>query len=156
MTEALSQSALQERRNLLLRFRELLRRQRDKFRSYLEVLDHQRTDIESGDVDALVSHVELEQGIVGEIFAFQKVIDPMEDLYRAAYPSAAEDDIPALKVTLEELKTEVMLRNENNRRLLKQRMDLLRHEIMSVNNPYARKKSVYADAGEAGLVDLKG
>lgn len=156
MAAALTEAALEERKDLLRRFRDLLQKQRDKFHHYLEVLDHQKTDIESGDVDALVAHVELEQGIVGEIFAFQKVIDPLEDLYRAAYPSAAEDDIPALKATLEDLKTEVVQRNDENRKLLKQRMEMLRHEIMSVNSPYARKKSVYADAGDAGLVDIKG
>lgn len=156
MASTLTDAALEERKALLRRFRDLLQKQREKFHHYLEVLDHQKSDIETGDVDALVSHVELEQGIVGEIFAFQKVIDPLEDLYRAAYPSAAEDDIPALKSTLEDLKNEVVQRNTENRKLLKQRMDMLRHEILSVNNPYAKRKSVYADAGDAGLVDLKG
>ena len=156
MAAPLSEAALEERKDLLRRFRDLLQKQRDKFHHYLEVLDHQRTDIESGDVDALVAHVELEQGIVGEIFTFQKVIDPLEDLYRAAYPSAAEDDIPALKTTLEDLKAEVVQRNTENRKLLKQRMEMLRHEIMSVNSPYAKRKSVYADAGDAGLLDIKG
>ena len=156
MAAPLSDATLEERKALLRRFRELLQKQRDKFHTYLEVLDHQKADIETGDVDALVAHVEIEQGIVGEIFAFQKVIEPLEDLYRAAYPSASEDDIPALKSTLEDLKTEVVERNTENRKLLKQRMEMLRHEIMSVNNPYSKRKSIYADAGEASLLDLKG
>jgi hypothetical protein len=156
MAAPLTQEALEERKALLRRFRELLQRQRDKFQNYLQVLEHQKTDIETGDVDALVAHVEMEQGIVGEIYAFQKVIDPMEDLYRAAYPSAAEDDIPALKSTLSDLREEVARRNADNRKLLKQRMEMLRSEIMSVNNPYAKRRSVYADSGEASLLDLKG
>lgn len=156
MAAPLTQEALEERKALLRRFRELLQKQRDKFQNYLQVLEHQKTDIESGDVDALVAHVEMEQGIVGEIYAFQKVIDPMEDLYRAAYPSAAEDDIPALKSTLSDLREEVARRNADNRKILKQRMEMLRSEIMSVNNPYAKRRSVYADSGEASLLDLKG
>ena len=81
----LSQTELDQRVAVLKRFRELLASQRDKFRSYMDLLDHQKRDIESGDVDALVAHVEAEQGIVAEIFAVQKVIAPLEDLYRAVY-----------------------------------------------------------------------
>ena len=89
----------------LKRFRELLVQQRAKFENYLTVLDHERADIASGDVDALAAHVELEEAIVSEIFTFQKVIDPMEEIYRAAYPAAAEDpEVPALRGTLDELK----------------------------------------------------
>ena len=77
---ALSQEELSQRVAVLRRFRELLQRQRDKFSQYLQLLEHQKGDIESGDVDALVSHVELEQGIVSEIFAVQKVIDPLETM----------------------------------------------------------------------------
>jgi len=46
----------------LRRFRELLVQQRTKFENYLKVLDHERTDIESGDVDRLAAHVEIEEG----------------------------------------------------------------------------------------------
>ncbi len=60
----------------LRRFRELLVQQRAKFENYLMVLDHERADIESGDVDKLAAHVEIEEAIVSEIFTFQKVIDP--------------------------------------------------------------------------------
>ncbi len=65
----LSRQELDERVAVLKRFRELLVRQRDKFHDYMGLLDRQRSDIENGDVDALVAHVELEQGIVSEIFA---------------------------------------------------------------------------------------
>lgn len=156
MAAPLTDAALEERKALLRRFRELLQKQREKFNHYLDVLDHEKADIETGDVDALVAHVEMEQGIVSEIYSFQKVIDPMEDLYRAVYPSAAEDDIPALKSTLEDLRSEVVTRNADNRKLLKQRMEMLRGEIMSVNNPYAKRRSVYADSGNASLLDIKG
>lgn len=173
---ALSQAELDHRVAVLKRFRELLVSQRDKFRSYMDLLDHQKRDIESGDVDALVAHVEAEQGIVAEIFAVQKVIAPLEDLYRAVYhngssagtspgisgdntssnPSESPQGISELKNTLEALKIEVVQRNAENQALLKQRMDMLRHQIMSVNNPYTKRKSIYAQAPEPENLDIQG
>ncbi len=152
----LSRQELDERVAVLKRFRELLVRQRDKFSDYMSLLERQRSDIESGDVDALVAHVELEQGIVAEIFAVQKVIDPLEDMYRSAYAGVAPDGVDELRNTLSTLKEEVVTRNTENRALLKQRMDMLRHKIMSVNNPYTKRKSVYSSAAEPTSLDIKG
>jgi DNA repair exonuclease SbcCD ATPase subunit len=177
----LSQAELDQRVAVLKRFREMLAKQRDKFRSYMDLLDHQKHDIESGDVDALVAHVEAEQGIVAEIFAVQKVIAPLEDLYHAVYhsggsggssdvamqtgasgtaggnlPNEGPQGISELKNTLEALKNEVVQRNTENQALLKQRMDMLRHQIMSVNNPYKKRKSVYAQAAEPENLDIQG
>jgi hypothetical protein len=141
----------------LRRFRELLAQQRSKFENYLELLDRERADIESGDVDKLAAHVEIEESIVSEIFTFQKVIDPMEQLYRAAYPAAADDpELPALRGTLDELKDEVLRRNAENRALLKRQMEIVRGEIAGFRNPLSSRASIYARAGEAALVDISG
>jgi len=154
---ARTQDELGRRVATLRRFRELLVQQRAKFESYLTVLDHERADIESGDVDRLAAHVELEEEIVSEIFTFQKVIDPMEELYRAAYPAAdADPELPALRGTLEELKDEVLRRNAENRALLKRRMDVMRSEISGFRNPLASRVSVYARQGDGALVDIQG
>jgi hypothetical protein len=64
--------------------------------------------------------------------------------------------IPELKNTLEALKNEVVQRNAENQALLKQRMDMVRHQIMSVNNPYTKRKSVYAQAPEPENLDIQG
>ena len=152
----LTKEELGERVAVLKRFRELLVRQREKFGEYMDLLERQRSDIEKGDVDALVAHVDLEQGIVSEIFAVQKVIDPLEDMYRAAYSGREPEGVPELRATLTALKDEVVTRNSENRALLKQRMEMLRHEIMSVNNPYAKRKSVYSSAAEPTALDIKG
>lgn len=141
----------------LKRFRELLMQQRSKFENYLMVLDHERADIESGDVDRLAAHVEFEEAIVSEIFTFQKVIDPLEQIYRAAYPAAAEDpELPALRGTLDDLKDEVLRRNAENRALLKSKMELVRAELAGFRNPLAARASVYARQGEAALLDISG
>ncbi len=141
----------------LRRFRELLVQQRVKFENYLKVLDHERADIESGDVDRLAAHVEIEEAIVSEIFTFQKVIDPLERIYRTAYPAAAEDpDLPALRGSLEGLRAEVLRRNAENRALLKSKMELVRSEIAGFRNPFAARSSVYSRQGEGALVDIQG
>ncbi|MGO8693121.1 MAG: flagellar biosynthesis protein FlgN [Rectinemataceae bacterium] len=147
---------LEQRVAVLRRFRELLSQQRDKFERYLVVLDHEHSDIECGDVDSLVAHVDLESQIVSEIFTFQKVIDPLEDLYRAAYPSAAVEDVSRIEAALLGLRTEVSARNAENRLLLKRRMEMLRGEIAGFRNPLAARKSVFASNGEGGLLNIEG
>jgi hypothetical protein len=157
---------------VLKRFRELLRQQRDRFAQYLEVLDKQKDVIESGSADELIAHVELEEKIVSDIFAIQKVIDPLETMYQTLLPpkgakeripasagvSAAmdEQELPGLKSALEEHKAEAVVRSERNKGLLAKRMEELRLEMKSLRaNPYALRRSVYS--GEtASLVDIKG
>jgi len=141
----------------LRRFRELLVQQRAKFEGYLTVLDFEKADIQTGDVDRLAAHVEIEEAIVSEIFTFQKVIDPLESIYRSAYPAAGEDpDLPQLKSTLVELKDEVLRRNAENRALLKRKMELVRAEVAGFRNPLAARASVYSRQGEGALLDIQG
>jgi hypothetical protein len=119
-------------------------------------LDRQKGDIERGDVDKLVAHVELEQQVVSEIFAIQKVIDPMEQLYQATH-SGASLEIPVLKSALDEMKAEVVKRNASNREMLKKRMDLIRNEMTAIRaNPAYRRRSVFADEGGASVIDIEG
>jgi len=147
---------IQQRVAILKRFRELLVRQRDHFRDYLEVLDKQKDVISTSDTDALISHVELEEKIVADIYAIQKVVDPLEDLYRAAYPDR-ESEVPSLKAALKELQSEALARSERNRQLLSSRMNEIRGEIRTLRgNPFAARRSVYANEGGASLIDLKG
>ena len=129
-----------------------------KFERYLLVLDHEKADIESGDIDRLVAHVELEEQVVSDIFTFQKVIDPLEDLYRAVYPQggAENDELPELKRSLVELRGEVLKRNEENRVLLKQRMEALRTEISGLRIPMSARRSVYAGSGGGSVLDIQG
>jgi len=167
---------IERRVALLRRFRELLTEQRGKFERYLELLDHERSDIDSGDVDKLVAHVEIEEQIVSEIYTFQKAIDPLDELYRAAFASVpggysvsgrepahggaaspgGAPDVGALKGTLDELRDEVLRRSKENRLLLGKRMEIIRREIAGLRNPLASRKSVYAAGGEGGLLDISG
>jgi hypothetical protein len=142
---------------ILHRFRELLIQQREKFRKYLVVLDREREDIEEGDVDTLAAHVEMEEQIVSEIYTFQKAIDPLEEIYRAAYPAARDDpELPAIKGSLDELREEVLKRNAENRALLKRRMEMVRAEIAGFRSPLKARSSVYAGQDGGALVDIEG
>jgi hypothetical protein len=161
-TEELAPEELSRRVAILRRFRELLRDQRDRFRAYLEVLDKQKDVIEGGDEEALIAHVEMEEKIVADIFSIQKVINPLEDMYQAAYPakmgvSPEAGEVPNLKSALENLKTEAIARSERNKELLLKRMTELRAEIKTLReNPFARKSSIYSGAGTASLIDIQG
>jgi hypothetical protein len=163
---------LAQRVAVLRRFRTLLTQQRDRFRSYLEVLDRQQDIIESGDTDALLSHVELEEKIVTDIFSIQKVIDPLEEMYHAVIAgfgpgkaparetlqSEGADEVPSLKAALEDLKNEAVIRSTRNKEMLSKRMIELRSEIKTLrSNPWAAsRRSVYSDGSTATMVDIKG
>ncbi|MDR2433016.1 MAG: flagellar biosynthesis protein FlgN [Treponema sp.] len=167
VTANTSPEELARRVAILRRFRTLLQEQRDRFRRYLEVLDKQQDIIESGSVDDMLNHVELEEKIVADIFSIQKVIDPLEAMYQALVPgpagapSRAESaaDVPGLKIVLEDMKNEAVIRSSRNRELLSRRMAALRSEINILrNNPYAEnaRRSAFSNGGTASLIDIKG
>ncbi|MDR1862749.1 MAG: flagellar protein FlgN [Treponema sp.] len=162
--EDLSPGELGQRTAVLKRFKELLKAQRDRFRAYLELLDKQKDVIEQGSADDLMGHVELEEKIVTDIHAIQKVIDPLEDMYHAARLKAPPgsgkapgDEVPDLKAALEGLRSEAVARSERNKELLSRRMAELRDEIKSLrSNPYLRRQPAYSNAGTGGRIDIKG
>jgi hypothetical protein len=165
MPEEIDPQEVKRRVAVLKRFRELLTQQRDRFHQYLEVLDKQKEVIEGGSAEDLIAHVELEEKIVADIFSIQKVIDPLEDMYRAAFlpetvpgeNSPERREVPNLKAALEDLKTEAVVRSERNKELLSRRMAEIRSEIKSLRgNPYIARPSVYAGEGSASLLDIKG
>ena len=168
----ISSEELAQRVAVLRRFRTLLIQQRDRFRSYLAVLDKQQDIIESGSAEDLLSHVEIEEKIVADIFSIQKVIDPLEDMYHAvisgfgpdrkpgsdALQTEGADEVPSLKAALEDLKNEAVIRSTRNKELLSKRMVELRSEIKTLRaNPYAAKtRPAFSDGNTASLVDIEG
>jgi len=141
----------QERVALLRRLRDMLVQQRDKFQNYLEILDNEEEAIRKRDVDALESYVRLETSVLGEIQAFQKVIRPLESLYRSAYPNE-ESQIPPLRESLSRLRERVLERNEQNRNLMRERIAELKKEIHELKLPET-KKSLYREV-ESRMVDI--
>ena len=155
MQQELTREQLDERVAILKRFRQLLEQQRQKFRDYLVVLEKQAEMIGTDNVDAMVQHAEIEQAIVSEIHTIQKVINPLEDMYRTAHPEITDTEIPKLKTDLEQLRKDVLVQNEKNRELLKSHMTMLRQQVVSLKNPYAKRTSIYASSAEtATIVDI--
>jgi hypothetical protein len=150
-------SELAQRVALLKRFRDLLIQQRDRFRSYLTVLENQQFHIESGNAEELLSFVEMEEHIVADIFSIQKVIDPLDVLYKAVIPATTQSDVPALKAALEDLKTQTIARSVYNRELLLTRMTAIRSEIKILkNNPFIHASRSMYQTYTASLIDIEG
>ena len=165
----ISSAELAQRVAVLKRFKTLLSQQRDRFNSYLNLLEKQQSVIETGSAEDLLTYVEIEEKIVADIFSIQKVIDPLEEMYYSvisgqnpgAIPVRSEnsDEVPGLKASLEKLKSEAVMRSTKNKELLSKRMLELRAEIKTLrNNPYTAgvRRSSFGDTNKASLVDIQG
>ncbi|MDR0377224.1 MAG: flagellar biosynthesis protein FlgN, partial [Spirochaetaceae bacterium] len=109
----------------------------------------------------------MEETILKDIYAIQKVIDPLEAMYRSVCPGNAAahnadggapvSEVTGLKAALEGLKSEAAARIECNKALLASRMSEIRQEIKILKkNPYISARPVYSDDGVASLVDIRG
>ena len=161
---AIDSAELAQRVAILRRFKTLLTQQRDRFKSYLDLLDKQQNVIEGGSAEELLTYVEIEEKIVADIFSIQKVIDPLEEMYYsvisgqnpAKIPVRSDnsnpDEVPGLKASLEKLKSEAVIRSTKNKELLSKRMLELRSEIKALrNNPYAARNRNFNDTNTASF-----
>ena len=144
-------TAVDDRVAVLLRFRETLKAQREKFSRYLKLLDRQEKAIRTGDVDAIVRQAELETTLLREIEAVQKVLTPLEAVYVRSYPRD-EEQIPPLRRAVLELRSAVLQHNRRNRELLREKLDLVRTEIELLRVPGA-PRSPY-DSDGPSLIDI--
>lgn len=137
---------------VLTRLREMLVRQRAKFASYLDVLEREEEAIRAGDADRLAACVELEGSVIADIATLKRIIDPLQDLYQAAWPER-EPTVTELKATLERMSAEVIEKNAANRALLRRKMDEMRQEIASLRR-WPRPRPAFAAAEAPSLVDI--
>jgi len=165
VTTEIDSAELAQRVAVLRRFKTLLSQQRDRFKSYLDLMDKQQSVIESGSAEDLLNYVEIEEKIVADIFSIQKVIDPLEEMYYsvvsghnlASAESATQEEVPSIKASLEKLKGEAVMRSAKNKELLSKRMLELRQEIKTLrNNPYATGRNAFVSSNSASLIDIKG
>ena len=140
---------------LLKRFRELLQSQRERFEAYLTVLDKQKDKIESGSVEDLLAHVDLEEKIVADIISIQKVAEPL----KAVIPKAAlakAPDIVRIAETIDTLHEKAAARVIRNKELLSTRMGTIHEELKDLRaNPFTRKQSPYGAREEPSFIDIK-
>jgi len=159
MSAAINQAELNQRVAILKRFKALLERQRDRFQNYLSLLESQEVVIGSGSGEQIIAYVEFEEQVVADIFSIQRVINPLEEMYRAVISrSFADDEIPALKTSLEDLKAQVQCQSARNRELLSARMAEIRTKMdVLKSSPFAKSmRSVYGAAAAPSLVDVRG
>ena len=155
----LTQQELDERVALLRKFRSLLEQQRNKFQEYLNVLEKQQDSINTQDTEKLLAHTELEQQVVKNISNLQKVIIPMQKMYKAAVPmahTAEENSIAQIQNELNTLQDKVLKQNQINRDLLRTHIETIRAQIKNFNNPYKNIRSVYAQPQQvASFVEVE-
>ena len=155
MKQVLSRQEIDQRVAVLKRFKALLQEQRKKFSDYLVVLETQERSIHEENIDALVHHTELEQSIIGDIFTIQKVIDPIEEMYRLGMPDKDDTEVVRLKSDLNKLQSQVIDQNQKNRELLQSRMADLRQEMISIKPDYRySKQALSKQEVSASLVNI--
>ncbi len=137
---------------VLRRLREMLGRQREKFGRYLVLVEQEQISIETKDAQRLLAQVEMERGLIDEIYALQRVIGPLEDLYASAYPRG-EQTVPALRAVLEAMATEIRDRNQRNCTLLARRVEELRQEIAALHG-WPRTRSPFVQT-TPGFIDVR-
>ena len=157
--EELSNQEIEERVAILRRLKFLLEQQRSKFREYLTVLEKQQSSIDKEDSEALIQHSELEQQIVKNISNLQKVIIPMNKMYRTINKNNSgtnnDAEIEKIQNELSDLQTKVLKQNEINRDLLRVHIESIKRQINNFKNPYKNNTSVYAQTQKvAQLVEI--
>ena len=155
----LSQDEINERVAILKRFRHLLEQQRNKFKEYLVVLEKQEEGIKSEDDTVIVAQAELEQQIVSNISNLQKVIVPIETMYKEKGITLTAE-IPQIQKELTELQEAVLTQNEKNQSLLKEHMEELKSSISNFSNPkfnpYAKNTSIYSQkTSTPSIIDVE-
>ena len=158
-TAAISETELAQRIAVIKRFKELLNQQRERFYNFISVLENQEKLISDGNSEGNLAHIELEEQIISEIFSIQKVIDPMEAIYRTVTSQLnhddVDDDVTALKHSLEDLKTKAAVQSSRNKELLSSRMSEIRCEINTLKSISPLKYN-YQNFNSALLVDIEG
>lgn len=143
---------IEERVRLLNRLRRMLVLQREKFRSYLHVLEKQEDAIINIDSEALEVQMSVEHQIIQDIRSVQKVITPLDVMYQKLYPNK-KGDITQLQERLEHLRGQAIIHNAHNRELLTRHRDELKKQIAAFRIPRSRK-SVYANEAQTSMVDI--
>lgn len=163
LKDQLTQAEISERIAVLHRFKVLLMQQRNKFVEYLQVLEAQENSIASEDVDKIVEHSQLGQSLVSEISMIQKVILPIENLYkdiRTKSPdflhSTFRDEVNEtehIQKDLQRLKATVLEQNQKNAERLKNHMSGLRQQIADLKLRRTAT-SPFSSDDTASLIDI--
>jgi len=125
---------LKEQNAIEKRLVELLHKQSEHLKLFVEVLDKQRGVIENGGVENILAYSEAGERLTLDIMAIQRVVEPLE---KSAALATRSQEILKIKTLLERLGQEARFKNNENKALLARRMTLLATEIKSMEkNPF--------------------
>lgn len=82
-----------------------LARQRDKYRTLLDITRQQQAVIDSGNVDALLQLAERKRGVLDEIEAIDKGILPWKREWRVLKKTLSTDEVARVERVVEEITT---------------------------------------------------
>jgi len=143
MTMTLTKEEVEKRVALLKRLKVTLAQQREKFQTYMKVLDAEKASIEAEAVDNLRAQVQMEEELVVDIHAIQRVIDPLEAVLHQAYQGSSDHEVTELRQSLDTLIHQVQEKSQENRSLLSRSMEAVSREIVRLR-PQVRGRNPYA------------
>ncbi|MGI9256644.1 MAG: flagellar export chaperone FlgN [Salinispira sp.] len=145
--------SIEQRIKLLNRLRQMLEAQREKFHHYLNILEKQEDAIISANTEALENHMHMEHQIIRDIQEIQKIITPIDAMYRKIYPDQKED-IKHLQESLHQLREQALIHNAHNRELLIRHRDEIKQQVDNFRHSRSRK-SVYTRSVPARMIDVE-
>lgn len=125
----------------------------EKFGLYLRVLDEERNDVASDEIEKLARHAEIERSIMKEIGAIQKVVDPLEEMYKEAFPSGVEG-VENLRETLEGLRLKTALKINANQELLAKELEVLK-KSMEATRKNRRSVTAFNRQPDPAYIDIQ-
>ncbi len=137
---------------LLKRLRRMLLDQQEHYQDYLQVLKQENFSIKNGNDKKLEVQSKREKEIAANIFKFQKVINPLEELYLQRFPEGMSG-ISELRESLFRMKSQALELNAENRTMIRKNMDELRREISELRIP-KRRKSPYGRNDSPTMLDM--
>lgn len=154
----LTDSEISQRVLILKRFKQLLEQQRAKFQEYLQVLEAQEFEIENEDIEKIAQHAQLEKSVMAEISTLQKVIDPIENMYKsfARHGNFTHEVLETenLKKDLKNLQMNILVQNKRNRDKLQVHLINLRKQIAQLKS-FPEQKNLFTNEDSASMIDLK-
>ncbi|MCG8572136.1 MAG: hypothetical protein MJB14_18545, partial [Spirochaetes bacterium] len=117
---------------LARKIRDNLLAQRNRLADYLEILENEDSDIREENPDKLLNHIKIETKIIEELQQFKKILVPLESIYEKM-PYKKDDTIDQLKMSIDQLSSEVKDKSKENRVKLETLIQKVKVNLKSFN-----------------------
>jgi hypothetical protein len=133
------------------RLETMLKRQTQKLNAYGRLLEKEAEAINSLDFEKLISQQEVEQSLIQEILALDKVIVSLEKLYQS---SPQVPGIESLREELTRTRQKVWAENNKNQQLAQTKLTGLKKERDQLKKHKQNPSSPYSQVPPPSLVDI--